>query len=378
MRICYLSNSGSVHFARWYEYFIKRGHQVYLVSGDTSGLEYKLDVPGLKVYYLPEKKLKNRILSFGLNLGRLPVIESRLKKILSDIRPDVIHAHQLHPYGFWAAVSGFRPFVLTPIGSDVVIHAMKYPVYRRMARYVLGKADVVTGDSLVLRDCCIKIGLEKDRYNLIQNGVDLSLFTPERDGREEGLRKRFDIKNDSPVVFFGRAFEPLYNVDKIIMAVTRLLKKFPDCKFVFAHHFGGLDRKFKDLVRRLDILDSVRFLGFVDHREMPLYMRMSDVFISVPSSDNSPISVYEAMACGVPTLISRLPWTDYAMRNLENTYMIDEITPSSIADAIVRLLEDKSLREKIKDGGRETVKKSFSYHSNMRSMEEIMTGLLKR
>ncbi len=377
MRICYLANAGSVHFIRWYEYFINRGHEVYLISGDSSRLEYRIDVPGLKVFYLPERKLKNKILSVSINLIRLPFIYSKLKKILYEIKPDIVHAHQVHPYGFWAALTNFTPFIVTPIGSDVIIYAMRYRIYRKMAKYVFNKANIVTGDSLVLKKCCLKIGLKDDKYYLIQNGVNLSIFTPNKDGSEKLLRNKLGIPADAPIVFYARGFTPLYNVDKIIQAIPAVLKEIPSCKFLFARHFGYMDNILRGLVKKINVSDAVIFLGFIQHRDMPKFMKISNIFISVPSSDSSPSSIYEAMACGVPTIISKLPWTDYAMRHLQNTYMIDKINPQSISDAIIHLLTNSGLQRKIKRGGYETVKKHFCYHSNMKYMEKIMLQLVE-
>ena len=340
-------------------------------------LESKIDIPGLTVFYLPEKKFNNRIVSFGVNLVRLPFIYYKLKEILAEIKPDIIHAHQVHPYGFWAALSQFRPFIITPMGSDIIILAMKYQVYRKIAKYVFDKADILTGASTVLKNCCLQIGLEENKYQWVQNGVDLSIFTPNRDGSGKLLRNELGISNNSPIIFYARGFTPLYNIDKIIEAIPNVLNKYPGAKFLFAHHFGDIGSTLKDLVRKLNLSNSVIFMGFIHHKDMPNYLKIADIFISIPSSDNSPSAVYEALACGVPTIIGKLPWTDYAMRHLKNTYMIDEVSPSSISDAIIHLLTDKELQTAIKTTGYQTVKQYFCYHSNMKYMEHLMLGLVK-
>ena len=122
---------------------------------------------------------------------------------------------------------------------------------------------------------------------------------------------------------------------------------------------------------------SVFFTDFIHHKKMPLYYQASDFYISVPKIDNSPCSVYEAMACGVPTIISKLPWCDYAMRHKENTYMIEEVNPHKIAEAVVRLYNDDALKSKIIRNAVISIDDKFSYQKNMKRMEELMLGLIQ-
>lgn len=367
MKILFLANAGSVHFTRWYEYFIQKGHEIYLVSGNTYGLDYKIDVDGLKVFYLPELRLRNKYANFCANWLNVPRIIARLREIVNDVSPDIIHAHGIHPYGFWGAILGFHPFIVTPIGSDVVIRAQEEYIRRIITKFVFKNVDVVTGDSLVLKESCEKVGL-KTNYELVQNGVDLTEFAMNGEG---AIRERYGISAAAPVVFYARGFTPLYNVDKIIAAIPLILKKLPDCKFILAHHFGNMSGDFQSQIQELGIADKVIFTGLIQHQDMKLYHRDSDLIISVPKSDNSPSFVYEAMACGVPTLINRIPWTDYAMQHEKNTFIIDDVTPETIAEAALKLLTDETLRDRIIKGGEEAVANYFCYHKNMEKMEEI-------
>lgn len=376
MKIVYLANAGSIHFIRWYEYFIKKGHKVYLISGSTYGLKYQVDIKGLKVYYLPEFRVSNKALSFGINILTLPLILFKLRKILKEISPDIIQAHQIYPYGFWGALTHFHPFVVTPMGSDAIIFSRRYWVYKKISEYVLPKVDLVTADSLPVKDVCIERGMDENKFHLVQNGVDLTRFNVDID--KKVLQKKYNISPTAPVIFFGRSFTPLYNVDKILQAIPRVLKQFPGGKFIFASHFGNLDAKLKKLAASLNISNAVIFTGFILHDKMPEYIACASINLSVPSSDNSPSSVYEAMACGVPNILSDLPWTKYAMMHLSNCFIIDSITPEHIANAVITLLNNAELKEKIISNGIKTVKECFDYSANMMKMEKLMLDLYER
>ena len=376
-KILYIAPAESVHFIRWYRYFIERGYEVYLLSEYEQNSKINDYLPDLRVYYLSSyKRKRGSFTKFVSNTMRLHKICREVKKIIDDIKPNLVHAHQIHPHGFWAALAGFHPFISTPIGSDAIIFSRKYWVYKKISEYVLSKADLITADSLLVKDACIERGMDENKFHLVQNGLDQTRFNTDID--KKVLQKKYSISPTAPVIFFGRSFTPLYNVDKILQTIPLVLKQFPDSKFIFASHFGNLEAKLRKLATSLNVSNAVIFTGFIPHDEMPEYIASASINLSVPSSDNSPSSVYEAMACGVPSILSDLPWTKYAMRHLSNCFIIDSIAPKHIADAIITLLGNAELREKIISNGIKTVKEYFDYSTNMMKMERLMLDLYER
>src|SRR3972149_10985023 len=125
MKIAYLCNAKNFYFIRWYEFFLKKGHTVYVISGDTRLRTDIMSLPKeIKVFYLPERKFKEPRISFISNLIRLPLISNKLKTILGEIKPDILHAHSLL-YGLWGAKACYHPFIVTPYGSDAIIYTRK-------------------------------------------------------------------------------------------------------------------------------------------------------------------------------------------------------------------------------------------------------------
>ena len=199
MKIVYLANARSVHFPRWYQFFVDHGHQVSVISGDVSQIdqEVKLD-PRIDIYYLPERKFNSRIFSFIYNsVFTERVILIKLKQLLEQIQPDILHAHQLLPYGYWGAKSGFHPLIVTPIGSDALIFAQKYWIYKLRAQFVYSKADVITQDSTVCQDAGLKLGATREHNYIIQNGVITDRFPIDLKG--DCIRERLGIGN-APLV----------------------------------------------------------------------------------------------------------------------------------------------------------------------------------
>ena len=80
-------------------------------------------------------------------------------------------------------------------------------------------------------------------------------------------------------------------------------------RFVFACLKKGFNDKYDELIKRLNIEDKVIAVNQLDHsKSMPYYCRDANIVVSIPSSDSSPASVYESMACKTPVIISDIPW----------------------------------------------------------------------
>lgn len=374
MKICYLASAKSFYFKRWYEYFIKRGHAVHVISGDDSLWDIETQLPeGVILHYLPEKKLKNKKLSFAYNFFRLPLIIGELRRILREIKPDIIHAHQITPYGFWAALSGFQPFIMTPMGSDVLVLARNMKLYGIVTTYVLKKAVLVTSDSIVLNETSIGFGAKRGKVHLIQNGVDMRMFNSSVD---RGIvRNRLGL-GDYPIILSTRTLKPLYNIDSIIKAMPSILNHFQDAKLVLLYCSFELEPAIRSLVRDLNVEAAVAFVGQTKYEDMPFYHACADVLVSVPSSDSSPCSVYESMASGTPVVVSDLTWTAHFIRDGQNALIVPLRDHDAIADAVIKILSEEGLKDKLGENGVSTARQYVDYEANMKMMEELMLDLL--
>jgi len=155
-----------------------------------------------------------------------------------------------------------------------------------------------------------------------------------------------------------------------------MLKVFPDAKFLFCYNGLQMVDKLKRMADRLGVAESTMFLGFVKYQDMPFYQAAADINISVPSTDSSPASVYESMACGVPVIVSDLQWTKHFIRNRGNALIVPPRDPEAIADSILEILQNKNLKNRLIEGGLSIVKQHIDYHKNMEMMERLMEKLV--
>jgi glycosyltransferase involved in cell wall biosynthesis len=124
-----------------------------------------------------------------------------------------------------------------------------------------------------------------------------------------------------------------------------------------------------DRVKKLGIGQSVLFIGRVDHADMPALYGLSDVVVSVPTSDGLPQTLFEAMACALPAVLGDLPAYAEAVTHDESALLVP-LRPESIAAATASLLLDPERRGRIGRSARERVALIASLPSQLDRVEE--------
>jgi len=113
----------------------------------------------------------------------------------------------------------------------------------------------------------------------------------------------------------------------------------------------------------------------VDDAAMPTLYRAADVVVSVPSSDSSPATAWEALACGRPLVVSDLPWARAELHDREDAWL-SPIDDGALADALRTLLSDRRLAERLGAQGRLLVHKTRDRRQQMRALDERYRSLV--
>lgn len=271
------------------------------------------------------------VVELPLASGSTPIgIASQVRaihRLLRDRRPDVVQAHWLCGYGAFAAIAGARPLVTVAWGSDV-LRASR--VQRLANRIALRRSALATGDSVELCEAMIALGAPPEKVAHITWGVDLERFTPGVD--RAALRRRLGFP-DGRIVLSPRSLQPIYNPKVIVEAFSQVAARTPDVHLVMLSLYEG-----QHDLGVLPVPDRIHIVGHVPYDAMPDYLRAADVCVSVPSSDGSPRTVWESMACGTPVVLSDLAWVDLELDRATDALVVP-IDPAAIADAVSRLLD---------------------------------------
>jgi glycosyltransferase involved in cell wall biosynthesis len=378
MRICYLADGRYIHTLRWLRYFSERGHDVHLVSFAPMGPEHisALDQIGVRYHHQME--------GFHLKRFWLTVEEVRsLRRLLRREKIDVLHCHFLSSNAWYAALTGFHPLVITVMGGGDVCGPDWKPNGGRervFTPFTLRRTDLITSWSRVMADVVRPYCREGIPVEVIHGGVDLEKF--HAGPKADYLLEKWNIPADAQVVFSPRLMRPLSNINQIAAAAGLILKQLPNVYFLFSSPDEERKESYETEVRKVleDVgaANNARFLGPIPHPQMADYHRLADVTVSIPSTDGTPLTVLESMACGTPVVVGDIP--DYDPRYIEKdqTVLMAEPTDAeSVAQAILSLLTDTSLADRLSSEAARRVRATGSYESQMARMDQLYADLLR-
>ena len=362
LRLCYVADLRSVHTQRWVSYFAQRGHSVTVLSPT------RMELPGVKVHSIFWKPGLPKILQLA---NVVPILS-----VLRAVKPHVLHAHYVRVYGWLAALSYFKPLVITVWGGDILEDqgAFSDLFARKLTPFALRRAAAVTAHSKFLMKRVIELGKPESRVHMVGcPGVDRRQF--KRGLNTDSLRRELDgaASENGPFILCTRLMDKLYNTETIIKTIPLVLEEVPGTKFIFSEYAGErayiLDMK--ALVKRLTVEASAIFLKTIPHERMPLFLNLAHVFVSIPDSDGMPQSLLEAMACGTVPVVSDLPQYSELIKNETNALVLPSKDAQALAKTIIRLLRDNALREKLSRACVDTIVDGMDYEVEMEKMERL-------
>lgn len=223
-------------------------------------------------------------------------IQVILVKRFSRKFPDAIfHAHSMY-YLFLGWAAGI-PYVGTPQGSDILIKPYSSKLYKYFTIKALKAAKGITVDSQAMNKKIIELtGLNAE---IIQNGIDLESIN--------SFFGQYKTKSFAREHLLSmRGFTQLYRIDDILKA-RNSSKNYADLPihFIYPFYEEVYKAKIEGLLKKIDY-----DLGRVDRESMYRIMATSKLVFSIPISDSSPRSVYEAIFCGCAVAIVYHPYYD--------------------------------------------------------------------
>jgi glycosyltransferase involved in cell wall biosynthesis len=349
MRLCYIANPFSIHSQRWVSFFARQGHEVHLIDFRSPG---RAPAPSIEGVTIHEIKWKSLPLPWGRELSRYLPGVLRVRSILKRLKPQLLHVHYIDSHAWIAALTGFRPLVLTAWGGDILAEqgAFDTLLQRLLTPSTIRSSTLLTADATPLIDVLGRYRRHSSRIQLIRFAPDRERFYPMPPN--SNLRKALDL-GDGPVVFSPRSFKPVYRIETIVRAWPEVVAQIPDARLLLKSYFAEAEytSKLHKLVSDLDITSSVRFAGETDYEALPAYYNLASVTVSVPYSDGLPATALEALACGSALVVSDLSWTRGTITHEQNGMLVPLDDPGALSAVLLRLLRDHSLRRRIITGG---------------------------
>ena len=382
MRIFYLSSNLGVHDQRLLRSLAGTDHEVFLITHyHGKDLPQKImEIKGISIINY------NNPLAFSAGAEREPVMTRkikcwtaftksllRLKRDIKLMRPDVIHAGWTDAEGFLARLSGFRPILSMTWGSDVLVVPEMSWRLRVKTRYTLSRADLIWSDCENVKGQIIKlINCRPEKIKVFPRGVDLGRFNQNVD--VDLIRKKLRWQNKK-IVLMTRSFKEIYGIEYFLRALPEIVKDCPDARVILAGD-GPLMDKFQALVNDLKLKEIVHFAGFINNQDLPAYYNSADVYVSSSLSDGTSNSLLEAMACGLPLVLSDVPSYCEWVADGHNGYIVPRKDSQQLADRIIRLLKNKDQRRLFGSRNLEIARQRADWGKNFGKLEEIYRELV--
>ncbi len=289
--------SNSIHTLRYFYAVCKRVNKsVIFITNDANGI----DIINNAIIYSVIFTLKN------LRASR------QIATILNKYHADIVHIHQANSYAYHSIrairTMNIQPkIILTTWGSDILILPHKNAILKRMVKYNLSHADIITSDSLYM---------SSQIRNLLTVDKDLRTINFGMQNFPDAI----DLANKQDIILSNRLHKPLYRIDKIILAYAKFIAenpKYAHYKLVVAAS-GELTASLQEFAKQLGLSSSqIVFTGTLTYKELQEWYKIAKIFVSIPESDATSLSVLEAMGNGCYPVLSNLP------ANLE--WVIDQI-----------------------------------------------------
>ena len=197
-----------------------------------------------------------------------------------------------------ASDAGLHPLVSMSWGFDLLVNAEKNLINRRHVRFALQRTAVLLDDCQAVSDKAAEYGFPSDRIVTFPWGVDLQTYRP-RDISVPADRQTI-------VLLSTRSMEKLYGCDVIVDAFIKAAGIDEELRLVMLGD-GSQKNQLMQHIAIAGINERVSFVGNVPEKEMATYFHASDIYISASHSDGSSVSLLQAMACGLPAIVSDIP-----------------------------------------------------------------------
>lgn len=333
---------------------VRMGVDITVITLNTAMAKSFEILEGIKVYRCRPISLTE---TTGVQLTASPSLPLKIMEICKSEKPDVIHANNRF---FFTTVCGVllkkimgKPLVTTlhlgPMLLDRRFLNFLINVYEKtVSKWIIRSSDRIVAVSNAVMKHALSLGASSSKVKVIPNGVDTEEFKPKREFKKAGIKK---------IIFVGRLF-PNKGVQYLVKAAPMVLAKHHRVEFIIVGR-GPMEAELRNMIRRLNVEHAFKFLGIVP--SVPEVMSQCDIFVRPSLTEGMPLTVLEAMACGLPVIASKIPGSSEVVKDGETGILVEVGNSEQLSNAIIRLLEDEDYAERIRARAYEFVKNHYGW-----------------
>lgn len=327
-------------------------------ASELEGYLKELNIPVTCFYYKSKKDF----------LSILPRIYLSLKKL----KPDAVHCHLLYGslLGLTAAwLAGIKIRVYTRHHSD--FHHRYFPAGIKWDKWCNILSTRVVAPSGAVKDVLIEMeGVVPDRITIIPHGFNLDYFRYPDQRFVKGLREKYSVSDQYPVIGVISRFTELKGIHYIVPAYRQLLKAHPGSLILFFNASGDYEPAIRELLKTIPEA-NYKLVSF--ENDLASIYQLFDIFIqvSVDTRIESFGQTYvEALAAGIPSIFTLSGIAADFIVDDENALVVPFKDSGKIYDAMIKLIANPDLKRRLAENGLESVKDRFA-------LQKMLCELLK-
>lgn len=356
MKVCLLSGASSIHTIRWANGLAEAGHDVHVITQHEPCDPF---LPQVTVHQFPFRSV----------LGYF-FMAPKVRKLLHQIKPDVVNAHYASGYATTARLAKVHPFVLSVWGSDVYDFPYKSPLHKWLVRKNLLAADVVASTSHCMAEQTRSLAPELGEIPITPFGVDMQAYEQ---------AQPLETNNDKLVIGTVKTMASIYGIDTLIEAFALLNLKLKTIDQSLAEKMelrlvggGPKIKEYQELAIKFDIAEKVNFVGRVPHQKVPDELAKLDVYVALSRIESFGVAIIEAGAARRPVVVSDAGGLPEVTLDGITGLVVPRENPQAAADAIEKLVLNPDLRVKMGEAGRTHVAGTYGWDVCVEQMVKVL------
>lgn len=376
--------------------FVRRGNEVFVITA-TSEKKFSCETRnGVKIYSIPSHCGERwRAYSSLYNFQTVKKVE----EILEEIKPDVVHAHNLHTNLSYACLATSKKNcrkVFVTAHDAMMFHYGKFsefidsdgkffdgekpdykisgwqlfkkykarynPFRNTIIRHYLSFADKIFSVSDALKEALVQNGIKN--VETIHNGVDLSAWACDKE-RAEDFAGRLGIFGKKVILFGGRLSEGKGS-RVLLEAAEKIFNVVSDAILLIIGRKEKFEKNTEKLLERLHIKDKVVYAGWLSGLDL-VSAYFSSKLVVTPSVylDPFPTINLEAMACKLPVVGTCFGGTPEVVKNGETGFVVNPFDIENMSEKIIYLLQNPEKAKNMGAAGYDRVGNFFSLKSQV-------------
>ena len=289
-----------------------------------------------------------------------------IRRAIHDFRPDIIHVQDDPRMPRW----------LDFVCPSNVLRAYTnwghaHPPVNTLRTFQIGLAavDLVTSDAPDVLDEIAPFAPHAQQ-RIVRFGADPELFCP--GPPDKAILSQYSLDPKGLYVISPRSLRTIHNQLTLIRALPPVVDMFPTLQIILKHHHVGnytdsddCENRVRDEAKRLKVWDRIIRLDHLPYAHLCELYRVCRAAVSIPLEDGFPATIFEAMACGCPLIVSNDRSYDGVVVDGVNSIAIEPSDTNALTNALTRLLSDSVFADQIRQEALRTVSEKGDFQKEI-------------